>query len=143
MTTVTEISAETLSRAILPLLADEISGLRAVYFFGSASQGRARKNSDVDLAVLAEEAVDAGRLFDTAQVCAARLASDVDLVDLRAAPLVLQAQIVGHGHRLAPVGAAQEVDEFENAVLSRYLAFVEERRPLMAEIVRRRAIHAA
>lgn len=136
-------SVERLEREILPLAEQAIPGLQAVYLFGSAREDRLRPESDVDLAVLAVNPVDAALLFDTAQVFAGRLGREVDLVDLRRAPLILQAQIVGRGRRLPPCGPATEVDFFENQVLSRYTAFAEERRPLLGEIIKRCAIHAA
>ena len=71
--------------------------------------------------------------------------ADISVADLTAGlvPLVLQAQIVGRGRRLAGLGDPREAAFFENQVMSRYCAFVEERGPLMDEVVRRRSIHAA
>jgi predicted nucleotidyltransferase len=136
-------SVADLTAALVLLVSRSIPGVQAVYLFGSAAEGRLRADSDMDLAVLAAAPIAPELRFDTAEACARQLGREVDLVDLRTAPLVLQAQIVGRGRRLAGLGASREAAFFENQVLSRYCAFAEERGPLMEEVVRRRSIHAA
>lgn len=130
-------------RKVVPLLDATIPSLRAVYLFGSAASGRLRSSSDVDLALLAGEAIDPITLFELSQRCAQACEREVDLIDLKRAPLVLRAQVIGQGIRLKPEGKGAELDFYENQILSQYLAFVEERRPLVDEILRRRSIHAA
>jgi uncharacterized protein len=138
-----DISVADLTAGLAPLVARSIPGVRTIYLFGSAAEGRLRADSDVDLAVLAAGPIAPELLFDTAETCARHLGREVDLVDLQTAPLVLQAQIVGRGRRLAGLGDPREAAFFENQVMSRYCAFIEERGPLMDEVVRRRSIHAA
>lgn len=133
---------EEILRAAVPIVTEAVPELRAVYVFGSAVEGRLRPDSDFDLAILAAGQLDSERLFRLAQDLSRVLRREVDLVDLRAVPVVLQARIVGCGRRTAILSGRSEADEFENQVLARYTAFVEERRPLVAEIVRRRAVHA-
>ena len=130
-------------RKALPLIDAAIPSLRAVYLFGSAANGRLRSRSDVDLALLAGEVIDPITLFELTQRCAQVCEREVDLIDLKRAPLLLRAQVVGQGIRLKPEGVVPELDFYENQILSQYVAFVEERRPLVDEILRRRSIHAA
>jgi predicted nucleotidyltransferase len=128
---------------VMPSVQQGIPGLQALYVFGSTAERRLRADSDIDLAVLATDMVDPEILFSVAQACARLVGREVELVDLRAVPVVFQAQIVGRGRRLGVPNRTHEADFFENQVLSRYAAFVEERRPVVSEIVKRRAIHAA
>lgn len=98
-----------------------------VYLFGSAAQGRARPDSDVDIAFLAPVSPDAVRVFDVAQEIAAEIGREVDLVDLRRASAVLKAQVVATGTRVQ-VSDSSAADEFEMYALSDYARANEERR---------------
>jgi len=123
---------------LVPLVRQGIPELRALYVFGSAADGRLRGDSDIDLAVLAAGRVESEILFSAAQACSLLVGREVELVDLRAVPVVFQAQIVGRGRRLEVPYGDHEADFFENQVLSRYTVFVEERRPVVSEILKRR-----
>lgn len=72
----------------------------AIYLFGSADTPDARADSDVDIAFLSRQPVDASRRWEFAQRLAARLGREVDLVDLGEASTVMRAQVVAHGRRL-------------------------------------------
>lgn len=98
-----------------------------VYLFGSAVQGRARPDSDLDVAFLAAHPPDPCSVFDTAQQVAVEIGREVDLVDLHRASAVLKAQVVGTGRRLW-VGDAVGAAEFEMYALSEYARANEERR---------------
>ncbi len=73
----------------------------AAYLFGSRAQGRARPQSDVDIAVLLREDLDSeARLFRRLSLGDAleqRLGRPVDLVVLNDAPLRLRHQVLRHG----------------------------------------------
>jgi predicted nucleotidyltransferase len=101
-------------------------GLEALYLFGSAVRGELGPASDLDLAFLASRSPRPSEVFDAAQDLAARLGRDVDLVDLRRASTVLQAQVVGNGQRLF-TGDVAATQTFEMLALSDY-AWLEERR---------------
>jgi uncharacterized protein len=139
----TEIIISDLVGKVLPVVRQGVPELQAVYIFGSAVDGRLRGDSDIDLAVLAARLVESEILFALAQTCSRLVGREVELVDLRAVPVVFQAQIVGRGRRLGVPNEDREADFFENQVLSCYAAFAEERRPVVNEILKRRSIHAA
>jgi uncharacterized protein len=139
----TPATVESTVQAVVATLVSAMPNVEAVYLFGSAVVGGLRPDSDLDFAVLAPAAVEPGMLFSLSTRLAGIAHREVDLVDLRTAPLTLQAQIVGRGRRVAQIRAEVDTAFFENQVLSRYLAFVEERRPLVAEVRNRGAIHAA
>jgi predicted nucleotidyltransferase len=96
------------------LLRDRLAGLEAIYLFGSVAAGALRADSGVDLAVLCAGAVSPLDRFEAEQACARCLWREVDLVDLRAAPLPLQAAIVVAG-RVLLVVASREVVFLGNA----------------------------
>jgi predicted nucleotidyltransferase len=101
-------------------------GLEAVYIFGSAARGELGPTSDLDLAFLAASSPASAEVFEAAQDLAIRVGRDVDLVDLRRASTVLQAQVVGNGRRLV-TNDLVAAETFEMLALSDY-AWLEERR---------------
>jgi predicted nucleotidyltransferase len=110
--------------------------LLAVYLFGSEAEGRARPDSDVDLAFLSERALDPVVVFDVAQDLATAMHRDVDLVDLSRATTVLRAQVIGRG-RVLHSGDARRVGEFEMYALSDYARLNEERARVMESFLER------
>lgn len=102
---------ELLSRAaggIFPfVMLDEAStplDLTLVIRFGSTAAGRARADSDVDLAVLAESELSLADQERVVIELARRLGigeDRIDLVDLRVAPPLLQHEIAERGELLA------------------------------------------
>ncbi len=68
-----------------------------IYLFGSEAQQQARQDSDIDLAFLSERTLSHYERFMIAGELAAILNCDVDLVDLKEATTVFQAQVVGKG----------------------------------------------
>lgn len=96
------------------------------YVFGSQASGRARADSDLDLAFLARVPLEPARVFAAAQRLAEQLHVDVDLIDLARASSVLRAQVVGKGRKLGPP-ESRALDEFEMYALSDYARLNEER----------------
>jgi len=120
---------------IVSLLQQELPGLVAVYRFGSTSTGDARRGSDVDVAVLVEDALDPVRRFELQERLAALLRRDVDLVDLRSASTVLRMQVVAHGCLLCAPDDAER-GRFEDGVFSSYARLNEERRAILERVDR-------
>jgi uncharacterized protein len=118
---------------LIEFLRHAVPDLIALYRFGSQAKGRARPDSDVDLAVLAGHPISALRRFELAQELAARLHRDVDLVDLRTASTVMRMQVISTGECLAaPNEAARR--EFEMYTYSDYARLNEERRDILRRI---------
>lgn len=69
-------------------------GIQAVYLFGSSATGRARAESDLDLAVLADDAKLRARKVDILAELAANGFCNVDLVFLPDNDIVLQYEAV-------------------------------------------------
>jgi predicted nucleotidyltransferase len=122
------------------LLAERIPGLMALYRFGSSVDGTLRPDSDLDYAVLTPQPLDPVQRFDVQEELARRVRLSVDLVDLRNASTVMRMQVVSRGIRvdvLDPAGT----DAFEIAVYSSYARLNEERREILADIVRHGTVH--
>jgi uncharacterized protein len=112
---------------LIEFLRHAVPDLIALYRFGSQAKGRARPDSDVDLAVLAGHPISALRRFELAQELAARLHRDVD------ASTVMRMQVISTGECLAaPNEAARR--EFEMYTYSDYARLNEERRDILRRI---------
>lgn len=67
---------------------------------GSRARGDGRADSDVDIAVLADAAIDPMTLLDLQAALEPHLEAPVDLVDLTAADDVLRVQVIEHAQVL-------------------------------------------
>jgi predicted nucleotidyltransferase len=74
--------------------------LSALWLFGSEAQGRARPDSDVDLAALFSRPVAPEHVLAARLDLEALLGRSVDLVDLRKASAIVGRQVVQHGRLL-------------------------------------------
>jgi uncharacterized protein len=74
--------------------------LSALWLFGSEAQGRARHDSDVDLAALFSQPVAPEHLLTARLDLEELLGRSVDLVDLRRASPIVGRQAVQHGRLL-------------------------------------------
>lgn len=108
---------------LIRLILDARSDTQAIYLFGSWGTEYEQPESDVDIAVLLppKRAKEVGSLLFSLlqQAMQAVVNRDVDLINLRLAPTVLQKEIVMNGRRIfQTIGTA--ADEFEMQVLSLY-----------------------
>ncbi|MGM0500862.1 MAG: type VII toxin-antitoxin system MntA family adenylyltransferase antitoxin [Bacillota bacterium] len=105
-----------------------------IYLFGSYAGGKARADSDLDLAFLTSEEIDDYQRFLTAQKLASNLNIDVDLIDLSKASTVFKAQIIQG--KLLYAQNRQQKQEFELLVLKKYARLNEERKEIIEKIER-------
>lgn len=117
-----------------------VTTLRAVYLFGSQSREESRRESDVDIAFLADVSPSALERHEMASELSELLGMDVDLVDLAAASTVIRVQVIGRGTRVAGT-VTPALEEFESRVLSDYARLNEERAAILREIQQRGAVH--
>ena len=110
-------------------------GLELAFVFGSVAQGKARADSDLDIAVQAARALSSQQKMTLIGDLAEATGRPVDLIDLRTAGEPLLGQILGHGRRL--LGS----EEAHGSLLSRHLIDAADFLPLAQRIVdeRRRA----
>ncbi len=116
------------------------SDLRAVYLFGSQVTEYARKDSDIDIAVLCERGFSAESRWDFSQGLAILLNRDIDVVDLKQASTVMQWQIVRTGKRILCVDE-KEINFFETYVFSDYIRLNELRQGLLDDIKKRGSVY--
>jgi len=124
-------------RDVITTLCEAFPSVQAIYLFGSFADGTQQASSDVDIALLlpADVSHSLGKnlLLHPAHGRLARLASrEVDLLNLRCMPTVLQHEIVMKGKRIY-CSSEPLADEFEIATMSRYQKLNEEPAEILAE----------
>jgi predicted nucleotidyltransferase len=130
------LTADCLTSSLLSALPD----CQAIYRFGSWGTAAQRPESDIDLAVLPSQPMDAVHRWELAQTLASTVGRDVDLVDLLSASTVLRMQVVAHGERVY-CADVDRVEQFENSVFSTYAKLNEERREILADVRQRGNIY--
>ena len=104
-----------------------------VWIYGSFAHGRARRDSDLDIAILPDRPLDSWERIERAQDVASRVGRQVDLVDLRKVSPVLRFEVVTRGMRVAardPYAA----DVMETASLAMFQRLNEGQREHLARI---------
>lgn len=107
-------------------------GIRQAVIFGSMASGRARADSDLDIAVDAGRPLDAPAKARLIEALAAATGRAVDLIDLRTAGEPLLGQILKHGRRV--VGSDADWAE----LLRRHLFDAEDFLPYVDRMLRER-----
>jgi predicted nucleotidyltransferase len=121
---------------IIRLTKKHYPSTQAIYLFGSRAAGQDWPESDVDIALLLppEEAKKAGSLqmsdlrFDLETF----LGKEVDLINLRRVPTILQKEVIAADSRIYS-GDQFAAEEFEMLTLSYYQKLNEERAEILAE----------
>ncbi|MDI3534941.1 MAG: uncharacterized protein PWQ82_1306 [Thermosediminibacterales bacterium] len=112
-----------------------------IVLFGSVVKGKARGNSDIDIAFLSDYKYKNYEIFMIAQGLADLLKRDVDLIDLNKASTVLQAQVVSTGKVIYCSDENRRM-LFEMTVLKKYVKLNEERKCIMGKIKERGSVYA-
>ncbi|KIQ93231.1 MULTISPECIES: type VII toxin-antitoxin system MntA family adenylyltransferase antitoxin [Anoxybacillus] len=124
---------EQMEQIIVEMLKDAVSPY-VIYLFGSAATGHVRPDSDIDIAFLSDKrSLDHYERFMLAQQSAERLQRDVDLIDLKQASTVFQAQIVSSG-KVIYCADEQKKAEYEWRILKMYAKLNEERAEILRNI---------
>ena len=131
---------QTSQKAVLEAIQDAVPDLIAVYQFGSTVQGGEHTESDLDLALLARSALPNLDRWTLQEDLAAELSRGVDLVDLRSATTVMQAQVLDTGRVLAKTDRTVR-QQFEMRVCSAYAMLNEERAGMLEDVQARGHIY--
>jgi len=110
---------------LLQHIRETLPEIQGVWLFGSFARGQATTASDLDLAVLGPRPFDAVALFDLGLTLGVLARRDVDLVDLRRAPVVLQKEILTGG-KLVADDCPGACERFTADALALYVAFRDE-----------------
>lgn len=119
---------------VTSILTESLPDILAIYRFGSSAHGAERRDSDIDVAVLADRPLNPLERFDLQERLAAAIHQSVDLVDLRHASTVMASQVVTTGILLHDPRPAER-GQFEDYVFSAYARLNEERRGILERIV--------
>lgn len=117
-------------------LQSALPDLQAIYLFGSQVSAHATAHSDVDLAVLLPHPLPFSLSLSLTAKLMQQLDKDVDLLDLRQLPTVIQNQVITTGKRLWTTTPALHINLFEVRVLRDMLALNERRADLIDDIIR-------
>lgn len=117
-----------------------VPALVAIYQFGSTVQGGEHGESDLDLAVLAGSPLPNLDRWRLQEDLAAELYNDVDLVDLRSASTVMQAQVIGEGKVILELDRVER-QRFEMYVCSAYALLNEERAGIIEDVQARGRVY--
>ncbi len=122
-----------MQETIITELHEAVPNLKALYIFGSFADDTVNRESDIDIAYLAEDTLNNIQRWEIAQALARRLNIDVDLVDLKTTNTVFRFQIISTGKRI--FGDGYDVEEFEMLSYSFYLRFQEERQSIIDAVL--------
>jgi predicted nucleotidyltransferase len=124
---------EQIEPIIIEVLTETVSPY-LIYLFGSTVAGHVHQDSDIDIAFLSDQKqLDHYERFMVAQELASRLHRDVDLVDLKQASTVFQAQVVSNG-KVIYCTNEQKKAEYEWRALKMYAKLNEERTEILRNI---------
>lgn len=125
-----------LTKQVIEKILEKFPDVIAIYLFGSYGTEFETPESDLDLAILRKDTIDAVILWDLAQQIAIKIDRDVDLIDLTQASTILSFQIVDNGKRIY-CKDKHRCDAFENMIDSEYLNFRQLRADLVKDIKQR------
>lgn len=132
--------ASHLQDTIREIVQEAVPGVIAIYQFGSTVQGNEHADSDLDVAVLAQSALDNLDRWRLQEDLAGELGRDVDLVDLRSASTVMRAQVLDRGVVLAEMDRAAR-QQFEMQTCSAYALLNEERAGILKDVQARGRVY--
>lgn len=124
---------------VVDLLKIEVAPI-IIYLFGSAARNELREDSDIDIAFLSDNNIDAYNVFMIAQKIADILKRDVDLINLKESSTVFKAQVVGHGKIIYCLDETKRM-YFEMRAFKEYALLNEERQQILKSIKERGSVY--
>lgn len=131
----------TLENIIVKILNQKIKDIISIYLFGSFQKGQMRKDSDIDIAILLDGALDNITRWEISCILTDKLDKDVDLINLRDASTVMKAQIVTRGKCIYESDKKKR-DLFEMYSLSDYARLNEERKEIIEQVKKEGRVYA-
>ena len=122
-----------MQQTIVEVLKEKLSPF-LIILFGSTVKGNVHKDSDVDIAFISnKKEIDKYELFMIAQELASKLNQEVDLIDLKQASTVFQAQVI-HSGKVIYCTDEHKKAEYQIKTLKMYAKLNEERSPILKSI---------
>ena len=119
---------------------DALPDVIAIYQFGSTVEEDEHAESDLDLAILACRSLPNLDRWTLQEDLAAEVRRDIDLVDLRSASTVMQAQVIDTGTVLFETDRTGR-QQFELRVCSAYAMLYEERAGILEDVQARGRVY--
>ncbi len=113
----------------------------AIYLFGSACTNELIQDSDIDVAVLQDDELDASAVLEFKSFVSREFLRDTDVVDLMRADTVTIAEIVSTGD-VVYTNDPDRVAFFNTLAYSKYALLNEERREILEDVARTGVIYA-
>lgn len=137
-------SVDKLRSALEPAMAMLTTGIQAVYLHGSWGTRWARKESDIDLAILAEARLDFEERSAVFRAVYAAFGGEheIDVAELFHADCVFSALVATEGERILTYDR-NAAERFEMMALANYARLNEERTGIIADIRRRGTVYSA
>lgn len=114
----------------------EINGIQAAYLFGSFATNRVTAESDIDLAILTNVALDEELLFQIQDTLEGLVGREVDLIDLRNCSPILAYQVLKYGKRIL-LRDEHALNLWIIQVMNAYYDLKIDRRPIERSILER------
>ena len=111
---------------IINFLKKRIPEISGIYVFGSFADYTATNESDIDIGFLTRNKISAVEKWEVQEELASLLDSDVDLVDLKDASVILRTEVIEKGKRIYS-SDTYETDYFEMTTYSMYADLNESR----------------
>jgi len=127
------ILSETQLGQILSFLKSRLTNLEAVYLFGSGAGSDFTTQSDLDLAVKTNSAIDEMLIWDIKNELANIAHREVDVIDLSSADSVIRMQVVSTGVRVFSANH-EKSEAWDSMVYSMYLQLNDDRKEILEEI---------
>ena len=127
-------------KIIISILKEKISGLLAIYLFGSRAMGQFRDDSDYDIGIYFDTDISTLELYELSNRIAKDLKNDVQIIDMAKASEVMNMQIVSKGHILYK-SDKYSMDVFENRIYSLYIDLNENRREILESVREEKSVY--
>jgi len=111
---------------IIQFLKNKIPEILGIYLFGSYTSNQMNSDSDIDIGYLTNHNIKSVERWKIQEELATKLNRDIDLIDLKNAPVVLRSQVIENGSRIYS-NSNYECDNFEMLTYSLYADLNESR----------------
>ncbi|MBT3726086.1 MAG: nucleotidyltransferase domain-containing protein [Gammaproteobacteria bacterium] len=129
-----------LDSLIIETITTKLSGIQAIYRYGSAGSIYERPESDIDIAILAAHIVPYYKIINLASTLMGATGRDIDLQDMQKLPVTLRVQIVLQGERIYCADRVA-AETYDSHTLSEYVRLNEERHLILKDIQQRERIY--
>jgi len=125
---------------IIETILSHLSGVKAIYRYGSAGSVYERQDSDIDIAILIDHVVPFQDMMKLTSKLMAATGRDIDFYDMKKYPVTLRVQIVLEGNRIYSKDLIA-AETYDTHVLSDYVRLNEERRLILKDVQQREQIY--